>query len=215
MVIETFRKPVGLPSSGVSARLGFMDETPYGEVPQEGPPIKEGVSRFLFFQIKADLSVDRGYPHYSGPRNATIVLGVPKKPGRPIRVAFSTRGGSITHAGLEGIAAPPRTDYQSIKAQLRTDGPQNARTSTLEILTLGEEHVNRLEQQGFPYPDPYQLLPEQTLNSLCGLLGAHRFEFVQDTTPDKTINAAQKLKAPPAPGGIGHLRWKDQITIGD
>lgn len=213
MVIENLNGRPGLGNLSTrpgSATLRSVEESSGGPgVPKEVP----SNPKFIFFQMKADRTVDHGYYHYSGPANAALAFGIPKNPNKPIRVAFSTSGGSIYHADLEGIAVPPNTGYQLVKGSLVSfEGKDKRAQRVLRITTLPEEHVRKMEQQGFTYPDPRILLPESTLASLCKLLKANSSEFVKDTTPDEIIH---KAHTPPTSGGIEHLKWKFKNTSGD
>lgn len=142
------------------------------------------------------------------PANATLCIGV--APKKAIRVAFCTSGGQTTHASLEPTAAPANTEYKIVKAY--------SYRRTLQILTLPPENIGEMTEAGLAYDDPYTLLDEQTLQRLCGAIGADKYEFAVDTRESsaaKAILARKGLKQPPTKTGLKHIQWQAEQREGD
>lgn len=141
-------------------------------------------------------------------KNLTVVVGVPRNPAKPVRVAFATLGGKISHADLEPLVMQVGLNYELVKAVVSK--------RTLEVLVPPKEDQEITSAHAIPNRDPLEILPESVLSKLVDALGLTGYKFTEDTRWKDSIEVALQQQAQNAPKtGIEHLRWINKNRPGD
>lgn len=179
--------------------------------------IESKVSLFKVRDPRAE--VVRPWPlNWKIPANAALAIGVPKG-GEPLRIAFCSSGGSITHEALRAVAAPDHLRYEYVKAYtFNKAGRGDKQIRVLHILEMDQKDARLVENLGVEtnYKDPRSLLSEAKVTQLLHVLKADVCEFVVNPRWEKIISEAQAQLARGIPlSGLEHLRWVCETRKGD
>lgn len=127
---------------------------------------------------------------YSGGNHATIVIGIPPNADQPLRLAFASSGGEVTHTQLTPFAAP--RGYQEVKAYLRSSD-QTKKQRILEVIYFPQTDVEEMERNNIPYTDPRFIRPA-IFDLVSKSLGASGWEWVEYPLRALAMQAAARVR---------------------